>query len=575
MNPSVFKKADHTPSKKLPPSASRRYIEQLVDARAPDLADALKELVVDHVARDWKDNKYPRAALEKIIEESVTMQLEEMGYLKPTPAHAEIKPPAADDLSESLLQWLGNLDGRKAKSTDDTPSPPPLSFMAPPATAVARLFKLASLDKAPGDLCEIFDRVARAAADHESAYSPMHAGSSLKNSFLSLMSEGRFVPEMPLMRKILAHGSVALDCALLKTTGPVDSRLECIKWATLFDQDNYDITLDLSDMAPPEGETEVFTGFINLLHQSLQTHKAAYSRPKKRIVIPLDHPEIQSVIEYVGNPSHFFSFTFVATQNFIHALLSDGEYLTSTRTSSVKARDMAWRLASLADKDIDILFSDHFPAGFQSLPGAIPTASGLQLLYPDHSLLSGFINLTAFIQERDLDWAELASSLKIAVHLMDNLPVSGPAKPRQISIGVTGWAELLESFKMGYASQEASLLSKRLARFLFEETTAASKDLGLKRGSLLPSGKRHLTVCGLGNTENVSILFGQKGGLSPLTPQSPETVLKTQAAFQEQSDNIVSVPVRLDRTRTSPREVLKLILLANKLRLPLLSIRRA
>ncbi len=143
------------------------------------------------------------------------------------------------------------------------------------------------------------------------------------------------------------------------------------------------------------------------------------------------------------------------------------------------------------------------------------------LLSPGEAVPTVVVNLNRFVRTkgriRELDWERLGDRITHAVRLADdlidlcNFPVREiyevTRRLRRVSVAVRGWAELLFSLGLSYASDTAVELGAKVARFLREKTDTASWELAKERGVFPAYRFSWLEREGL-KRRNVSVLSG-------------------------------------------------------------------
>jgi ribonucleoside-diphosphate reductase alpha chain len=161
-------------------------------------------------------------------------------------------------------------------------------------------------------------------------------------------------------------------------------------------------------------------------------------------------------------------------------------------------------------------------------------------LLSNESCNLGSINVSKMVKEVDgklqIDWEKLESTVKIAVHFLDNVidanryPVPEIERMtkdnRKIGLGVMGWAEFLILLGIPYDSEKAVRLAEITMKFIHQKAVEKSVELGEKRGSF-PNFKesvwakkykamRNATLTAIAPTGTISIIAGCSSGIEPL-----------------------------------------------------------
>lgn len=136
-------------------------------------------------------------------------------------------------------------------------------------------------------------------------------------------------------------------------------------------------------------------------------------------------------------------------------------------------------------------------------------------LYPFESCNLGYVNFVKFVKDGKFDFERFASTLKVAVRLMDNVietswfPVSEVDKSvkdhRRIGIGGVGWAEVLVLLGIPYDSPQAIKLAEKVGKTMYESAFEASVALGKEKGPF-PLIKKSIWAEGKEKPRNVALL---------------------------------------------------------------------
>jgi ribonucleoside-diphosphate reductase alpha chain len=103
------------------------------------------------------------------------------------------------------------------------------------------------------------------------------------------------------------------------------------------------------------------------------------------------------------------------------------------------------------------------------------------------------LNLAAHIKHKEINWAQLEDSIRLAVRQLDNLidinvlpipeAVKSDSENRAIGLGVMGFADAIEQFGMSYDSEHAWNFADRIFEFVSYVAIDESANLAQERGS--------------------------------------------------------------------------------------------
>ncbi len=266
-------------------------------------------------------------------------------------------------------------------------------------------------------------------------------------------------------------------------------------------------------------------------------------------ILRVDHPDIVEFItakEKEGVLSNF-NISVGITDSFMEAVEEDGSFdLINPRNGehvrSVRARDifdlivtMAWRTG-----DPGLVFLDeinrHNPTPHIGTIESTNPCGEVPLL-PFESCNLGSINLSRMVDDGEINWERLRSTVRVAVHFLDNVidankyPIPEIEKMtkanRKIGLGVMGFAEMLIKMGIPYDSEEGVAMAEKVMSFISEEARRKSVELGEERGSF-PNfngsvwerrgykSMRNATVTSIAPTGTISIIAGTSSGIEPL-----------------------------------------------------------
>jgi Ribonucleotide reductase, alpha subunit len=155
-------------------------------------------------------------------------------------------------------------------------------------------------------------------------------------------------------------------------------------------------------------------------------------------------------------------------------------------------------------------------------------------LLPFESCNLGSINLSKFVDKRDINWERLSNIIGLGVNFLDNVIDANryPLKEietitkgnRKIGLGVMGFAEMLIKMQIPYNSQEGVDAAERVMRFINKKAEEASRELAKVKGSFPNIDKsiykgsemRNATRTSIAPTGSISTIAGTTSGIEPL-----------------------------------------------------------
>jgi ribonucleoside-diphosphate reductase alpha chain len=405
---------------------------------------------------------------------------------------------------------------------------------------------------------QLFERVAKAVAEAETAFGGPAQAAQWEEAFLRLLRSRRFLPNSPTLMN--APGGQLSACFLLPVEDSMESIFEAVKQMALVQRTGGGTGFSFSRLRPKgdlvastSGEASGPVSFMKIFDCATEHIKQGGRRRGANMgVLRVDHPDILEFIaaKLDGISLRNFNLSVGVTDVFMDAVVRDRTYdqrhpRTGHAVRSVKAKgvydaivEAAWQAG-----DPGILFLDAInranptprlgPIEATNPCGEIP-------LLPYESCNLGSINVASFVVERDgrgvLDWDQLRTTVRTAVRFLDNvIEVNAYPFPeiermtrgnRKIGLGVMGFADALIRIGLSYDSEEAVGMADQLMHAIADEACAASEGLAKERGvfpnwsgSTLESHGlrlRNATLTAIAPTGTISILAGTSASIEPL-----------------------------------------------------------
>ncbi|MGB2982010.1 MAG: vitamin B12-dependent ribonucleotide reductase [Candidatus Zixiibacteriota bacterium] len=422
---------------------------------------------------------------------------------------------------------------------------------------------------------ELFFRVARVVAEPDKKYGA--TGSEVEKSveeFYRMMAKLEFLPNSPTLMNAGRPLGQLSACFVLPIKDSMESIFAAVKDTALIHKSGGGTGFSFSRLRPRNSPVASTSGvasgpvsFMKVINAATEAVKQGGTRRGANMaVLRVDHPDILEFITCKDDLAELtnFNISVAMTDSFMQAVENDGHYdLFDPRTQKTCVKDgkpVSYRAREVFDMIVEhawrtgepgVMFLDKMNQG-NPIPevGMIESTNpcGEQPLLPYESCNLGSINLSRMVRavvdssdpttmyRCEIDWDKLESTVKKAVHFLDNvidannypLPeIERNTKAnRKIGLGVMGWADMLIQLKVPYDSQEAVNLAERLMGFIHEKSHQTSSELAQKRGAFPNWEKsiyhqkqipmRNSTVTTIAPAGTISIIAGCSSGIEPL-----------------------------------------------------------
>ncbi len=418
------------------------------------------------------------------------------------------------------------------------------------------------LERRAGDVVEtpeqLFQRVAQHIAKVEANYGATAAEvGQIAARFEALLSSLEFLPNSPtLMNAGRPLGQLAA-CFVVPVEDSTTAVFEAVRWAAEIQKTGGGTGFSFSRLRPAgdivQSTGGTASGPVSLM-QVFDVATAAIKQGGTRRganmgMLRVDHPDILEFIAIKLDPMRMtnFNLSVAATDAFMAAVAEGRRYdlinpRTAQVTSSLDARRVLDAIANAAWAvgDPGVVFIDRVNR-LQPTPaaGAIEATNpcGEQPLLPFESCTLGSMNLGRLVGVDGIDWVRFRATIHDCVRFLDDvidanrypLPEIERATKatRKIGLGIMGWADALVALDIAYDSEEAIELALQVAKFLEDESLAASAALADVRGPFPAwSGSRwdragyrplrNATTTTIAPTGTISIIAGCSSGIEPL-----------------------------------------------------------
>jgi len=415
---------------------------------------------------------------------------------------------------------------------------------------------------------EMMRRVAKSVALADNHYKDFDPKNS-EQQFYQMLLNLDFLPQSAILANAGTSHQQLMSYYELNVEDSMESIFEEIKHAILAYQSGAKVIIHLSQLRPKGTSVTSTKGpacgpvaFLKIFDSAVSAIKQASKQGSMTAILSIDHPDI---LEFVsckdeGKKLDQLQVQVAITQAFMEALLEQKEYeLINPQTKKVVNKlDAKNVFDSLMAKiwhteELGLMFVNKertLRALEQSITGAKKAEEKNQSKY--QIFTHGSINIANFLENGEFHWEKFQQVIQVAIHFLDNIfDISNypstiltkkAAEERKIGLGISGFAELLQSLNLPYNSVKALELAETISSFLSKEAQRASLLLAKKRGSnTLETNMRNKNLTAIMPDVLVHLIAEKTPGIDQSNPKKsdPESSIRVQAAFQKNIDGTV------------------------------------
>lgn len=420
---------------------------------------------------------------------------------------------------------------------------------------------------------DMFERVAKSIASVEKNYGKDEgAVDKVAEDFFRIMSSKEYTPAGRTLTNAGGETPVVANCIVLPIHDSMESIFQTLKDAAMLQQAGCGLGFDLSEMRPAYFSTKKSRGKASGPVSFLRVYDAAFGTIKQQgrhganmAMMRVDHPDVLDFIRSKKTEGEIrnFNITVTITDAFMDALKSDSnqKWMCTFNGKEMKPRDVLRHAnGSVYDtKEVDITVQELFDELIESawangepgiafidtinksnpLPGLGPIGAsnpcGEQFLHGYDVCNLGSINLSAFVNNGEVNWERLSFVTRTAIRLMDNVidlfeyPVPQVTemakKNRRIGLGIMGFADMLFQLNIKYDSVKGIEMAEKVMGFVQNESHNMSQQLAKEKGVFLNYEKSVFTRVGLemrntalttvAPTGSISMMFDVSSGIEP------------------------------------------------------------
>jgi len=396
----------------------------------------------------------------------------------------------------------------------------------------------------------MFSRVAALIADAEARYGAQRDKiKGWHRRFYDLLVSLKFLPNSPALMNAGRPSKMLSACFVLPVEDSIEAIFEAIKQTALIQKAGGGTGFSLDKLKPTGdriassgGTTSGPISFWRVFSEATDAiQQGAFRRGANMGTMTVEHPDILRFIHAKQNLKAFtnFNISVKITDDWMKQVLKSPRSLHVVKNPRTQRRFLLPRrldIATYSINDLHKLPGKKTPPSNKARqfytvadiwktivncahktgePGVIfidrinrdnPTPTlgrieatnpcGEQPLLPFEACTLGSINLTKFVRftdgKADMDWHELAATVKLAVRFLDNTidvcdyPVRDSVRlvqaNRKIGLGVMGFADCLFLLRIPYDSEQGVEFASTVMNFINERAREASTALANQRG---------------------------------------------------------------------------------------------
>lgn len=377
-----------------------------------------------------------------------------------------------------------------------------------------------------------------------------------QEEILKVMLDLEFLPNSPTLMNAGTRVGQLSACFVLPVKDSIEDIFDAVKNMAIIHKSGGGTGFSFSELRPKDdlikstmGHSSGPISFMNVFDSTTAAiTQGGRRRGANMGILDVDHPDIESFIDLKSENGMLenFNLSVAVTDDFMNKVKNNADYsLINPRTKNVvkklPACNIFERIARAAWNcgDPGLIFIDEVNRANPTPElGLIKSTNpcGEIPLYSFESCNLGSINLSKVVIDGKIDWERLKHLAKTGVQFLDNvidankypLPeIEAQTKlNRKIGLGVMGFADMLILLGLKYSEQGALEIAGKVMKFIQEQATEASIELGLQRGNFPNFQKsiykdsnetmRNATRTAIAPTGTISLIASCSPSIEPL-----------------------------------------------------------
>jgi len=338
--------------------------------------------------------------------------------------------------------------------------------------------------------------------------------------YYNLLSSFRFLPNSPTLMNAGRELQQLSACYVLPVEDSIEGIFDAVKAQAIIHKSGGGTGFSFGRLRPENDSVQSTNGiasgpvsFMKIFDAATeQVKQGGTRRGANMAILPWWHPDIEAFVTMKRARGvrvlENFNISVAIDEEFMDAVRHKRNVnLRNPRTGTLVRQIDAGKLFDLITEcawesgDPGYVVLDRINAGPSNVTphiGDIESTNpcGEQPLLPNEPCNLGSLNLSMFITgdngTAQIDWTGLRAATHLAIKFLDNVidvncyptpEIERMAKGnRRIGLGVMGWAEMLASLRIPYASDEAAGIALDVMKTINEESLHASGEIAKERG---------------------------------------------------------------------------------------------